>query len=201
MDKNIRKDLNGRILPSPELLEQFEILWSKYPKKVDRQIAEKFAIKGIKKYGYEQILRCVDRYVNEKIGIDKQFIVTGGNFFRNRFIDYLDENYVDDEIEDTKVIECKIFESTKMVGKVEGYEEYLKVMKFMQYNDYLITEHWLHFKGECLKFYGTKCMVCNSDDSIPYVHHRTYENRGRETFNDVIVLCEKCHKLFHNIDL
>ena len=67
----------------------------------------------------------------------------------------------------------------------------------MPYELYLQTEHWKHFRGEALKFYQNKCQTCGKVKVLD-VHHRNYENRGRETFNDVELLCDGCHGKFHN---
>lgn len=66
----------------------------------------------------------------------------------------------------------------------------------MPYGLYLQTDHWKHFKDEALGFYGHKCQLCNGDKRLN-VHHRNYDNRGRETFNDVIVICRDCHERHH----
>lgn len=69
-------------------------------------------------------------------------------------------------------------------------------MRGMPYKEYLTTAHWQHFRGEALKFAQYKCQLC-SDKELLEVHHRSYENIGCETFNDVIVLCDKCHGIHH----
>lgn len=78
-----------------------------------------------------------------------------------------------------------------------GYDSWLKESKAMNYKDYLLTDHWLHFRIEALKHSDHRCQLCNKDRVKLHVHHKTYENRGRETFNDIIVLCEECHSLVH----
>jgi len=80
----------------------------------------------------------------------------------------------------------------------ETYSMIINSLNLMPYEEYLQTEHWLHFKAEALKSSLHKCRVCNVDDVILHVHHNNYSNRGRETFNDVIVLCGDCHSKFHN---
>jgi 5-methylcytosine-specific restriction endonuclease McrA len=70
-------------------------------------------------------------------------------------------------------------------------------MRSMPYKEYLKTAHWQHFKGEALKFAQYKCQLCPEKDLPLNVHHRDYSNIGCETFNDVIVLCEKCHGIHH----
>jgi hypothetical protein len=78
-----------------------------------------------------------------------------------------------------------------------SYDEILNTLKYMPYEEYLQTDHWLHFRDETLKWAQNKCQLCNDTKNL-HVHHKTYENRGRETFNDVIVLCKDCHRKFHN---
>ena len=72
-------------------------------------------------------------------------------------------------------------------------------MKNMPYKLYLLTRHWQHFRKEALKFYQNKCQTCGKVTVLD-VHHRSYDNIGEETFNDVIVLCHECHGKFHGID-
>lgn len=43
-----------------------------------------------------------------------------------------------------------------------------------------------------------RCRLCNSKTRLN-THHRTYRNLGREYPEDVIVLCNRFHKKFHNI--
>lgn len=78
-----------------------------------------------------------------------------------------------------------------------NYDNLLTSMRNMDYNTYLTTNHWRFFRSEAIKFYQ-KCKVCNSENNL-HLHHSNYENIGRETFNDVVVLCQKCHKKFHNL--
>jgi hypothetical protein len=82
--------------------------------------------------------------------------------------------------------------------EVEHYNEVINMFNQMNYNDYLNTEHWKHFRKETLKFYNNRCVICSSEKNLN-VHHKNYSNRGRETFNDVIVVCNKCHKEIHQM--
>ena len=67
----------------------------------------------------------------------------------------------------------------------------------MPYPDYLLTPEWQERRGVMLKLAGYRCRVCNADKLL-HVHHRTYERRGNEQPGDLIVLCDGCHKLFHD---
>lgn len=80
----------------------------------------------------------------------------------------------------------------------ELYFKILSSLKSMPYKSYLKTEHWQHFRKEVIDHYDGKCAVCNSEKELN-VHHRSYKNRGRETFNDVVLLCRDCHSKIHEI--
>jgi len=67
------------------------------------------------------------------------------------------------------------------------------------YDDYLTSKHWYEVRDRALDRAGHRCQMCNSADRL-HVHHRTYERLGREDDADVIVLCHRCHQLFHAPD-
>jgi hypothetical protein len=77
------------------------------------------------------------------------------------------------------------------------YATLIMQLRALPYKLYLQTEHWQHIRQEALKAAQYKCQLCNEKDKILDVHHRDYKNLGCETFNDVIVLCDQCHKKFH----
>lgn len=66
------------------------------------------------------------------------------------------------------------------------------------YQDYLQSDHWQEIRKSTILAADNRCMLCNSDGTL-HVHHRTYENLGREEPTDIIALCDKCHAKFHNI--
>lgn len=82
-------------------------------------------------------------------------------------------------------------------GHQRRYEALLNEFRDMDYQHYLQTPHWQHFRKEAIKDAGERCRVCNSKAKSLQVHHRDYTNRGRETFNDVVVLCKACHDKLH----
>src|SRR5204863_263367 len=67
----------------------------------------------------------------------------------------------------------------------------------ISYAEYLQTDHWKKQREDALKRAFRRCAVCNSDKSL-HVHHRTYERLGCELPNDLTVLCDDCHELFHD---
>ncbi len=92
--------------------------------------------------------------------------------------------------------------NTATLEYVDGvFEVAVLQLQTMPYKLYLQTKHWQHFRVEALKAAQYKCQLCNENKEQLDVHHRDYINRGCETFNDVIVLCDPCHKKFHGKDL
>lgn len=75
----------------------------------------------------------------------------------------------------------------------------IKEFSSMPYKDYLNTDEWKNKRLCALKAAGFSCQLCNDSDKTLHVHHRTYERRGNEKLGDLIVLCEDCHKKFHDI--
>lgn len=71
------------------------------------------------------------------------------------------------------------------------------LLHVMPYRQYLNTHHWKTTSAEAKKKAGFKCRLCNSGGEL-HTHHRTYENRGSEAEEDLIVLCADCHGKFHD---
>ena len=73
----------------------------------------------------------------------------------------------------------------------------------MKYYDFLNTPYWEGIRCYKLRKADYKCELCATKGKLN-VHHRTYKNHGLEhrrsvADKDLIVLCEKCHKKFHDI--
>lgn len=68
----------------------------------------------------------------------------------------------------------------------------------LPYSDYLNTAHWARLRAMALEHYGESCGLCSRTANLN-VHHRTYDRRGREHINDLIVLCDDCHRRFHAV--
>jgi hypothetical protein len=86
------------------------------------------------------------------------------------------------------------FIGTLMEMQTKATDEWLSKMP---YDEYLQTDHWKEFRDEQVSKNGGMCQVCKSPDSLN-VHHNTYARRGKEVWQDVVVLCQPCHKLFHD---
>lgn len=66
-----------------------------------------------------------------------------------------------------------------------------------QYHRYLNSWHWRIMRQIKLWLSGHKCQLCASRHRLE-VHHNTYERVGRESLNDLVVLCRQCHQKYHN---
>ena len=77
-----------------EAEELFEALWKKYPVKRGKGSVKISTKRKLLGYGYEQMVRCVDRYVSEIKRLGKEaYFKDGSTFFNSGYIDFLDENY------------------------------------------------------------------------------------------------------------
>lgn len=84
------------------------------------------------------------------------------------------------------------------LGRIMRVEfELCQDLATMPYAEYLKTDHWQKTAKAAKERAGHKCQVCNKYGQL-HTHHRTYERRGAELPDDLIVLCAGCHKLFHD---
>jgi len=158
-------------------------------------------------------------YKRKEIADNKLIIVNGDN---NEFIDYYSKspNYQDFKkwlnnnyktgntsflsLINNQELEYCVDENNNKIYKLNDEEYitdeniYLKKLKEMPYNDYLKTMHWKIIKYFITYRANYKCQLCGTSKDILNVHHNTYKNRGEEKLEDLIVLCKKCHKTFHN---
>jgi 5-methylcytosine-specific restriction endonuclease McrA len=65
------------------------------------------------------------------------------------------------------------------------------------YDQYMSSEAWQKRKKDIINKFKGRCQLCNSDKMVK-VHHRTYRRFRFEEPEDLTVLCERCHELFHN---
>lgn len=80
-------------------------------------------------------------------------------------------------------------------------EQYIKETR-AHYRDYLKSKYWKALRLKCFKRDGFQCQICGSGKNL-CAHHMTYKNIGYETqeLDDLITLCEDCHKTIHKQDL
>lgn len=174
---------------------------------------------ALKKYSLSLIQECIKRY-NEVIKSEYFFSHKWslGTFLTDehiqkfmddgeRWVGYLEwkqkQSTAENEQSPVVIVKEKpkkeriVVEKPKVDDFSVLYTSVINKLKSMPYDEYLKTEHWKRFSNEAVKFARYRCELCNKDHVRLNVHHKTYENRGRETFNDVIVLCDECHAMVH----
>jgi hypothetical protein len=72
-----------------------------------------------------------------------------------------------------------------------------ETLEGMPYDAYLKTEAWQIRRSQALKDAKNRCQLCYSTKLLN-VHHKTYERRGHELPEDLIVLCNDCHAKHHD---
>ncbi len=65
------------------------------------------------------------------------------------------------------------------------------------YDVYIHSEEWLEVKNRYYRKFGRKCAACGSVNRV-HLHHMYYGNFGHEEDADLIPLCEKHHKEYHD---
>lgn len=78
---------------------------------------------------------------------------------------------------------------------------HLNKLGFNSYQEYLNSEHWIELRK---KFYNSKlfngsCYCCGDDKGKFNLHHKTYKRFGNEKLDDLIAVCEDCHKEIHEL--
>jgi hypothetical protein len=65
-----------------------------------------------------------------------------------------------------------------------------------RYHAYLLSPEWAERRALKMGEANGRCQLCNGSDRLQ-CHHRTYDRVFEESQSDLIVLCDKCHTLFH----
>ena len=75
----------------------FESLWQAYPRKLGKGQVSLAKKKKLYAVGFDEMLRCIDRYraYCDSHGIEEKYIMYGSTFFNSGYVDYLDENHID----------------------------------------------------------------------------------------------------------
>lgn len=94
--KNIKNNKNINNIYSESLIKKI----MSYPGKKTKDVRDKKLPQLIKKYGEEQIIRCIERYSEEVKGREKRYILNESTFWNGRYVDYLDINYEHDNVEE-----------------------------------------------------------------------------------------------------
>jgi len=66
----------------------------------------------------------------------------------------------------------------------------------MSYSEYLQTDYWKLVREMIIRR-DKECVLCGGNSHLN-VHHKDYYHRGFESYNDLTVLCGRCHSKFHD---
>lgn len=71
--------------------------------------------------------------------------------------------------------------------------------EYITYSKYLHTKYWKEFREKVIEHYGAKCCWCGAagEDVIFNVHHIRYGKRFDEKLENVVLLCDSCHRKAH----
>lgn len=80
--------------------EFFDSIWKLYPKKLGKSAVKKTQRKTLMKLGYDSLKKCIDNYKDyvSSHGIQEQYVMYGSTFFNGRYVDFMDEDVVTEEV-------------------------------------------------------------------------------------------------------
>lgn len=165
--------MRGKTKPlSNDELNEFDILWEKYPNKIDKEYitSNPIRLRNIIKNSINiEIAICnYTEYINSK-HINLRKFASGKRFFLSVYKDYI------------KKKEDKV----KIAYDRKKYENYISK-----------SEVWKTIRRLRIEVDEYRCKSCRGTNNLQ-VHHKTYENLYNENLRDLITLCEKCHKNVH----
>lgn len=67
-----------------------------------------------------------------------------------------------------------------------------------EYREYLKSDHWQNLRKRKLSHSRRRCAICSSIKRLE-VHHLQYRNIFDVDLTDLRILCNRCHKLFHEL--
>lgn len=65
-----------------------------------------------------------------------------------------------------------------------------------KYNQHINSWEWKATRQLVLKRDGNQCTSCSEKTNL-HVHHLTYDRFGNELLDDLLTLCENCHRVAH----
>jgi ribosomal protein S27AE len=67
----------------------------------------------------------------------------------------------------------------------------------IDYKMYIMSPEWYAKKIQRLVLDNYTCQRCGSKEFLE-VHHKTYENLGKEQMEDLATVCRTCHQAIHD---
>ena len=65
------------------------------------------------------------------------------------------------------------------------------------YQRYLESPWWRRIRADAIIRSDHHCQMCGAENVELSVHHNSYDRLGEERPSDLIVLCRRCHSIFH----
>ena len=85
-----------------------------------------------------------------------------------------------------------------MISVSEYLNKLSQRIGYDSYRDYLASDFWKKRRLKYSKSHPRRCFACNCRGFL-HLHHISYERLGRELDDDIIWLCEECHRNVHKI--
>ncbi len=70
-------------------------------------------------------------------------------------------------------------------------------LRKMPFEEYRRSPEWQARRAAALERAGFRCQTCGAYDRRLDAHHNSYARYGTESVFDLVVLCARCHALFH----
>lgn len=73
-------------------------------------------------------------------------------------------------------------------------------LKYLSYDSYIKSRHWKIIRDQLISLSERVCQGCAHripNDKGIWVHHISYDHRGEERYEDLEVLCYRCHRKRH----
>ncbi len=77
-------------------------------------------------------------------------------------------------------------------------EERLAELAAMPYQKYLWSPEWRRTRNAKLLEVGHRCRRCRRTSDHLHVHHLTYDHLGHEWLDELVAVCEPCHRAVHD---
>lgn len=111
-------------------------------------------------------------------------------------------DYIDQEL--IALLRTNADKRADIIQSFVNYDVVASHIRGMKYKDFLQTPYW-DFVTSMKKYRADyKCELCGATKYLQ-VHHKSYENHGREHttqgLKDLIVLCKNCHAKFHDKEI
>ena len=78
---------------------------------------------------------------------------------------------------------------------MSSFQDHLRRLGFRTYEDYLASDRW---RTTARLYKKLRCYCCGLERSLQ-VHHRSYQNLGREKADDLVTVCRSCHQRIHRL--